>query len=342
MQSGGLPLTKETAAKLDAVMNAKPQGVPTSEWLEAAVISVKRGLPVTAESVKGLQQAVFGPKLHELLTKLETELTLWAQQEGEGEGGKAIGGSEKLAAPSGSAAPSSTGNTGTGLAVAGGELDVDPAAAKAALAASAMPDEAADGAKPAVQSTAAQQTGAGKGEQAAAAMAANTPEAEGINPEAAAKNMAVTAAAVPADNESADAAVLPKAANAAPGSSAEGTDAQNPAARLKRVEQILRRYESAQGLPDQGRILRRMRQSLGPQYSRNERKLPQAMLVDRQRSSPVRPCSRSCRACSASCAAHRRSSPLRRPLTLRAEAPRQRRRHHQRQRRHQRRRQHQR
>lgn len=42
MQSGGLPLTKETAAKLDAVMNAKPQGVPTSEWLEAAVISVKR------------------------------------------------------------------------------------------------------------------------------------------------------------------------------------------------------------------------------------------------------------------------------------------------------------
>ncbi|WP_438492034.1 DNA ligase [Paenibacillus sp. IHBB 3054] len=232
MQSGGLPLTKETAAKLDAVMNAKPQGVPTSEWLEAAVISVKRGLPVTAESVKGLQQAVFGPKLHELLTKLETELTLWAQQESEGEGGKAIGGSEKLTAPSGSAAPSSTGNTGTGLAVAGGELDVDPADAKAALAASAMPDEAADGAKPAVQSTAAQ-AGAGKGEQAAAAIAANTPEAEGTNPEAAAKNVAGTAAAVPADNESADAGVLPKAANAASGSSAEGTDAQNPAARLK-------------------------------------------------------------------------------------------------------------
>ncbi|KAI7248677.1 hypothetical protein KC345_g11832, partial [Hortaea werneckii] len=66
MQSGGLTLTKETAAKLDAVMNAKPPGVPASEWLEAAVISVKRGLPVTAETVKGLQQAVFGPKLHQL------------------------------------------------------------------------------------------------------------------------------------------------------------------------------------------------------------------------------------------------------------------------------------
>lgn len=80
MQAGGLAFTKETAAKLDAVMNAKPPGVPASEWLEAAVISVKRGLPVTAETVKGLQQAVFGPKLHDLLAKLETALNVWVQQ----------------------------------------------------------------------------------------------------------------------------------------------------------------------------------------------------------------------------------------------------------------------
>ncbi|WP_052380728.1 hypothetical protein [Paenibacillus camerounensis] len=91
MQSGGLPLTKENAAKLDAIMNAKPQGVPTSEWLESAVLSVKRGLPVTAESVRGLQQAVFGPKLHELLAKLETELGAWVQQEEEKGNGKAGG-----------------------------------------------------------------------------------------------------------------------------------------------------------------------------------------------------------------------------------------------------------
>ncbi|ETT45972.1 MULTISPECIES: flagellar hook-length control protein FliK [Paenibacillus] len=80
MQSGGIPLTKETAAILDAVMSAKPAGVPTSEWLDAAVISVKRGLPVTPESVKGLQQAVFGPQLHQLLSALEEQITIWAGQ----------------------------------------------------------------------------------------------------------------------------------------------------------------------------------------------------------------------------------------------------------------------
>lgn len=80
MQAGGVPLTKETAALLDAVMSAKPAGVPTSEWLDAAVISVKRGLPVTAESVKGLQQAVFGPQLHQLLSALEEQITIWAGQ----------------------------------------------------------------------------------------------------------------------------------------------------------------------------------------------------------------------------------------------------------------------
>lgn len=92
MQSGGLGLTKETAAKLDAVMNAKPPGVPASEWLEAAVISVKRGLPVTAETVKGLQQAVFGPKLHQPLATLESELNVWAQQGDAGKGAEAAGG----------------------------------------------------------------------------------------------------------------------------------------------------------------------------------------------------------------------------------------------------------
>ncbi|MFF2908531.1 DNA ligase [Paenibacillus sp. NPDC057934] len=80
MQSGGLALTKETAAKLNMIMNAKPPGVPAEQWLEAAVISVKRGLPVTPESVRGLQQAVFGPPLHELLSTLEEQLNLWAEQ----------------------------------------------------------------------------------------------------------------------------------------------------------------------------------------------------------------------------------------------------------------------
>ncbi|ULO09636.1 DNA ligase [Paenibacillus sp. 19GGS1-52] len=99
MQSGGLVLTKETAAKLDAVMNAKPAGVSATEWLEAAVISVKRGLPVTVESVKGLQQAVFGPQLHQLLATLEESLSLWASQEAGKSELPAGTGEQKLTAP---------------------------------------------------------------------------------------------------------------------------------------------------------------------------------------------------------------------------------------------------
>ncbi|MEK4851561.1 hypothetical protein NST04_17075 [Paenibacillus sp. FSL H7-0756] len=114
MQAGGLAFTKETAAKLDAVMNAKPPGVPASEWLEAAVISVKRGLPVTAETVKGLQQAVFGPKLHDLLAKLETALNAWVQQGADGDGsGQAAGNSRP-------AAGLLTGGVNAGLAGNGG------------------------------------------------------------------------------------------------------------------------------------------------------------------------------------------------------------------------------
>ncbi|MNB64196.1 hypothetical protein D3C75_106330 [compost metagenome] len=74
MQSGGLPLTKESAAQLKTILDAKPSAVPVQEWLESAVISLKRGLPVTPESVKGIQQAVFGPPLHELLSNLEEQV----------------------------------------------------------------------------------------------------------------------------------------------------------------------------------------------------------------------------------------------------------------------------
>ncbi|OBZ18404.1 hypothetical protein A8L34_02110 [Bacillus sp. FJAT-27264] len=98
MQSGGLALTKETAAKLNMIMNAKPPGVPAEQWLEAAVISVKRGLPVTPESVRGLQQAVFGPPLHQLLSALEEQLNLWAEQ-GAGKAGADSKGSAVLPNP---------------------------------------------------------------------------------------------------------------------------------------------------------------------------------------------------------------------------------------------------
>lgn len=132
MQSAGIPLTKENAAMLDAVMSAKPAGIETSEWLDAAVISMKRGLPVTAESVKGLQQAVFGPQLHQLLSALEEQVTLWAGQAA----GKDAAAAELKTSMSGNnikldtSPPSGSGAGSSGSQAVGAEADTDVLATK--------------------------------------------------------------------------------------------------------------------------------------------------------------------------------------------------------------------
>ncbi|MDR0270102.1 hypothetical protein [Paenibacillus sp.] len=74
MQSSGVPLTKENAELFSRILQQKPVSVPITEWVQSAAIALQRGLPVTGESVRGLQQAVFGAALHELLVMLEAEL----------------------------------------------------------------------------------------------------------------------------------------------------------------------------------------------------------------------------------------------------------------------------
>ncbi|MBB6019326.1 hypothetical protein HNR77_000383 [Paenibacillus sp. JGP012] len=74
MQRSGLPLTKDNVAMVQTMMAAKPAQVPVEEWVQAAGIAFQRGLPVTAETVKGLHQTVFGPPLHQLLSGLAEQL----------------------------------------------------------------------------------------------------------------------------------------------------------------------------------------------------------------------------------------------------------------------------
>ncbi|MFC9707955.1 hypothetical protein ACFTRD_07335 [Paenibacillus sp. NPDC056933] len=74
MQRSGLPLTKDNVAMVQNMMTAKPAQVPVEEWVQATGIAFQRGLPVTAETVKGLHQAVFGPPLHQLLKGLAEQL----------------------------------------------------------------------------------------------------------------------------------------------------------------------------------------------------------------------------------------------------------------------------
>ncbi|WP_315795316.1 DNA ligase [Paenibacillus sp. BIC5C1] len=74
MQRSGLPLTKDNVAMVQNMMTVKPAQVPVEEWVQATGIAFQRGLPVTAETVKGLHQAVFGPPLHQLLKGLADQL----------------------------------------------------------------------------------------------------------------------------------------------------------------------------------------------------------------------------------------------------------------------------
>ncbi|MBY0010122.1 hypothetical protein [Paenibacillus typhae] len=228
MQTGGLPLTKETTAKLDAIMNAKPQGVPASEWLEAAVLSVKRGLPVTAESVKGLQQAVFGPKLHELLSRLETELGVWAQQAGEAESGKAGG----PVLSKGTGVPAADHTAGT---VAAGNAAAEPEEAAGTAKTAASPAGAESGSRTALADTQATAAGAADHAARAAAGTAGQMAAENNAGEMAAENNAggttvENEAGVPAAAKGAAGKELPASGTAAAGTPAAGTPV-NPAAR---------------------------------------------------------------------------------------------------------------
>lgn len=83
LQASGVPLTKENATLFKVILMEKPAGVPPEQWLQSAAIAFQRGLPMTGESVRGLQQAVFGPPLHQLLSGLSEQLTLLAKQAGE-------------------------------------------------------------------------------------------------------------------------------------------------------------------------------------------------------------------------------------------------------------------
>ncbi|MEW4369211.1 Smr/MutS family protein [Paenibacillus kandeliae] len=80
MRSAGIPLTAENAKNIQASLAQKPSSVPLGEWVQSAGVAIQRGLPVTGQSVAGLQQAIFGPPLHESLGNLDNLLRAVASQ----------------------------------------------------------------------------------------------------------------------------------------------------------------------------------------------------------------------------------------------------------------------
>ncbi|GAC43108.1 hypothetical protein [Paenibacillus popilliae] len=71
LQKGGLPLTKELASRLAQALEVKPQGVQAEQWMQAAGLALRRQLPLSGETLRGLQQAMFGKPLNDLLAGFE-------------------------------------------------------------------------------------------------------------------------------------------------------------------------------------------------------------------------------------------------------------------------------
>ncbi|MBE7898215.1 DNA ligase [Paenibacillus polymyxa] len=84
MQKNGVPLTSENAASLQEALSKQSGNVQLGTFVQAAAVAFQRGLPLTAESINGLRQTMFGPPLNDLLSSLEQELEAVLKQQGQG------------------------------------------------------------------------------------------------------------------------------------------------------------------------------------------------------------------------------------------------------------------
>ncbi|WP_317952583.1 hypothetical protein [Paenibacillus chitinolyticus] len=94
MKQQGIPLTKEAAAPLQEVMSRIPASVKPEQWVQAVGVAVSKGLPLTADTVGAIHQALFGKPFGETLQNLAQTLSGLLQNGGLAEGTSGSG--EKL------------------------------------------------------------------------------------------------------------------------------------------------------------------------------------------------------------------------------------------------------
>ncbi|WP_152392448.1 DNA ligase [Paenibacillus guangzhouensis] len=201
MQQNGVPITKETAEQMRAVMAQVPQGVSQEDWMQASALAFKRGLPLTQETVKALHQVLFGKPLTQLLATLQLQLADALEQQpaapqasrGAGEAPPPAAGGAPTAAP----APASLGGARAGAAPL---LLTQAAAVLQELAAAAQP-AAAPSAAGTAAAPAPAQAAPGANAPSAAAQGLGAPASQGAPSGAAASSAAaaVQGQAAPAE-----------------------------------------------------------------------------------------------------------------------------------------------
>ncbi|KRE83205.1 hypothetical protein ASG89_13900 [Paenibacillus sp. Soil766] len=81
IQQEGIPVSKENVKAFESVMREIPQGVGKEEWLQAAVLASKKGLPLTPATVDALKQVTTGPPAGQVLEKLEQQANALLEQD---------------------------------------------------------------------------------------------------------------------------------------------------------------------------------------------------------------------------------------------------------------------
>ncbi|WP_127531868.1 hypothetical protein [Paenibacillus kobensis] len=74
LKQDGIPMTREVAQALKQAFQAMPKGADPQEWMQAAAAALKRGMPMTEQTVSAMRQVMFGKPLHELIDTLNKQL----------------------------------------------------------------------------------------------------------------------------------------------------------------------------------------------------------------------------------------------------------------------------
>lgn len=83
MQQESVPVSKDNVKAFEAVMSSVPEGTSKEEWMQAAVLAYKRGLPLTQETIGALKQVTSGPPVGQVLEQLEQQAATLLEQEPE-------------------------------------------------------------------------------------------------------------------------------------------------------------------------------------------------------------------------------------------------------------------
>ncbi|OAS15018.1 hypothetical protein [Paenibacillus oryzisoli] len=81
IQQEGIPVSKENVKAFETVMREMPQGANKEEWLQAAVLTAKKGLPLTPATVDAIKQVTTGPAAGQVLEQLEQQANALLEQD---------------------------------------------------------------------------------------------------------------------------------------------------------------------------------------------------------------------------------------------------------------------